>query len=209
MPYTVTISKSTRATQDSGATVEDSITETETVTVSSKESVSATIPAAKDGDLTTRTDDDTGVVTFDSGHGFATNNVIDLFWSGGQRRAMTATVAGDAVTLDGGSGDVLPVVNTAVTGMVPTEIPFVVDGNTVEVLSLYSPRPGFIAFEDDLSAEINTAIYTFDAAGGQIALEPGGTNPLANTTTSVVKFSHNDSSQSRVMKAIAYTNEES
>ena len=172
------------------------------VTGNSHEATSPSVAAAKSGSLTTRTDDDTGVVTFATGHGFATNNVIDLFWSGGQRRALTATVAGDDVTLDGGSGDVLPAVNTAVTGMVPTEIPFVVDGNTVVGLALSCSVPGYGVFVDDADAEINTAIYELDNNQAGSWIEGDGTNPLANTITSVVKLSHGSTS-AKTMNVVA------
>jgi hypothetical protein len=63
--------------------------------------------------LTTRTDDNTGVATCLTGHGIETADVVDAYWLGGFRKGMTATTSTNAVTLDGGSGDVLPVQNTA------------------------------------------------------------------------------------------------
>lgn len=76
------------------------------------------LPAAKTGSLTTRTDNDTGVATMTAGHGFATSDVLDVFWTGTDgllkcRYGMTATVATNAVTIDGGAGDNLPTTTTA------------------------------------------------------------------------------------------------
>ena len=73
------------------------------------------LAAAKAGTLTTRTDNDTGVVTLSTGHGIITADVVDVYWPGGVHYGMTATVATNAVTVDGGLGDNLPLVNTAVT----------------------------------------------------------------------------------------------
>jgi hypothetical protein len=64
--------------------------------------------------LTTRTDDNTGVATCLTGHGIETADVVDAYWLGGFRLGMTANTSSNAVTLDGGTGDVLPLVNTAV-----------------------------------------------------------------------------------------------
>lgn len=64
--------------------------------------------------LTTRTDDNTGVATALTGHGIENSDVVDVYWLGGCRLGMAATVATNAVTLDGGSGDALPIQDTAV-----------------------------------------------------------------------------------------------
>jgi hypothetical protein len=67
------------------------------------------LPAGVPGTLTTRTDDDTGVVTVASGHGITTSDTVTLFWAGGIRRrmAVTATTA-TTISIDLGSGDNLP-----------------------------------------------------------------------------------------------------
>lgn len=73
------------------------------------------IPAAAEGTLTTRTDDDTGVCTVDAGHGITDADYVDVYWAGGVRYGMdvTATTA-TTISVDGGSGDVLPAVDAAV-----------------------------------------------------------------------------------------------
>ncbi len=69
----------------------------------------------REGPLTTRTDNDTGAVTLSAGHGFITGDKIDIAWSGGSRKDMDATVAGNVVSLDGGTGDNLPIESTTLT----------------------------------------------------------------------------------------------
>jgi hypothetical protein len=137
-----------------------------------------------------------------AGHGFVTNDLIDLFWSGGQRRAMTATVATNDVTLDGGSGDVLPVVNTNVTAMVPTQVDFTVTGGNSVFLGVSAPCPAFIVFVDNAPADIAAATYTLTAAGGQCWITGNGANPLAGDTVTKVKFSHGQTSAQSMKAAV-------
>lgn len=179
----------------------DSFTQSIESTGDSLERATPTVPGAKTGTLTTRTDNDTGVATMTAGHGFATNDKIDLFWATGSRRNMTATVSVNAVTLDGGSGDNLPTANTPVTAMKPHVVDFVVEGDDLVGLGVSSPQRGWIVVVDDAAAE--TKVWRFDAAGGF----PWGTgigfaNPLAGATTATVKFSH-ASTTDQVMKIAA------
>ena len=190
----------TGSTSPDNVATQDSFVTTLSASGTTIERATPSVPAAKSGQVTTQTNTTNGVATMDAGHGFVTNDLIDLFWSGGQRRAMTATVAVDAVTLDGGSGDDFPVVNTNVTAMVPTEEDFVVVGNNALFLGVSSPAPGFIVFVDDAAADIAAATYTLDASGGQCWISGNGTNPLASKTTSKVKFSHGQTT-AKTMKA--------
>lgn len=79
-----------------------------------------TATAGQPGSLDTRTDNDTGVVGADNvSHGIVSTDKIDLYWTNsdgtiGRRVGMTATVSGQNVTLDGGSGDNLPALNSTV-----------------------------------------------------------------------------------------------
>lgn len=184
----------------------DSASEVLTLTGAAFERASPSVAVAKTGTLTTRTDDNTGTFTMTTGHGFSTAEEIDVFWSGGQRRKMTATVTGDSVVLDGGSGDVLPIATTAITAMKPVTVSFVVTGNVVWQLGVSSPVPGFIVFVDDAAAEIAAATYTITPTGGggkTWATGIGFTNPLAGAVTSLVKFSHGNSAAARTLKAWA------
>lgn len=100
------------------------------------------VAAQVSGELTTRTDDDTGVVTLATGHGILTGNVCDVYWSGGVRYGMTATVSSNAVTLDGGAGDNLPTLNTtgmAVVKQTAWEINF--DGDDARIIGVFYRNP--------------------------------------------------------------------
>lgn len=91
-------------------------------TETTSDSVTAYDPAvlpAKAGELTTRTDNETGEITMAAGgHGITTAQVVDLYWDGGARYGITVgTVAGTTVPIgadNSGTGDNLPLVNTDV-----------------------------------------------------------------------------------------------
>ena len=88
-----------------------------------------TIPAAKSGTLTTRTDNSNGVITMSSGHGIVTGNVINIYWTGGSRKGITASVSTNALTVTGGSGDNLRTANTAirVAKVITLDVDFTID----------------------------------------------------------------------------------
>lgn len=153
------------------------------------------VPAAKVGQLTTRTDNDTGVVTMASGHGFATSDKIDLYWDGGKRLGMDATVATNAVTLDGGTGDNLPTNLTAVTAMKPVEevMPTLAcDG--IKCLSIGSPKRSHIVIADGSGDLLDKFLPNSD--GGEFTWHSanGETNPMAGDTMTKVKLSHGETS---------------
>lgn len=76
------------------------------------------------GTLTTRTDDNTGIVTIDNAlHAIETSAAVEVTWAGGSRGAMVVgTVAGVSVPIDAGVGDVLPAQGTEVTVTVLPEL---------------------------------------------------------------------------------------
>lgn len=74
------------------------------------------LPAGIAGTLTTRTDNDTGIVTVLAGHGITTSDTVTLFWEGGVRRGLTVTAtASTTISIDAGAGDNLPLVSSVVT----------------------------------------------------------------------------------------------
>jgi len=75
------------------------------------------------GTLSTRTDNDTGIITVEAGHGITTSFTIDLYWASGKRYGMTVTgTASTTVSLDGGTGDNLPVAATNIVARIADKI---------------------------------------------------------------------------------------
>ncbi len=71
--------------------------------------IEATLPKGYAGTLSTRTDNDTGVLTLVGEHGFEVNNLLDVYWGAAYRRRMRVTaVTGQLVTVDAGTGTNLP-----------------------------------------------------------------------------------------------------
>lgn len=177
-----------------------------TDTHSGKTAQASTVPAAKSGTLTTRTDANTGTLTMSSGHGITTGAKISLFWSGGQRRNVTVgTVATNSVPIDLGDGDDLPAASTAITAMVPTELAFPVVGDNITALGATCATQGVVQFMDGSDAELLAYTFTDATAGGGYPWVDGCgvTNPLAGGTVVNVWFSHADSASARVLKAYA------
>lgn len=172
--------------------------------------VEDTLAAAKAGDLTTRTDDNTGTLTMDSGHGITTGSLLDVYWEGGCRRGMTVgTVATNSVPIDGGNGDNLPVVNTEITAMVPVVHNLLIDGDNVLGFAFYGQRRAAIDFLETASAYgfgVDVEEDNSDLSGGYIWDSASGvTNPLAGLDVVEVRMSHGDSGASRTVRvAIVY-----
>lgn len=97
------------------------------------------VPVGKAGTLTTRTDTQTGTLTLGVSHGIVTGQIIDLYWSGGERYGITVgTVAGTSVPIgadDSGIGDALPAALTAIVASPRVTIEALILVGGVKVLS--------------------------------------------------------------------------
>lgn len=159
------------------------------------------LAAAKTGTLSTRTDADTGVLTLASGHGVTTGAVIDVFWSGGTRRNMdVGTVSGTSVPVDGGAGDNLPVLTTAVTAMVVTSEAFVFSGSDAVVITFYNGSGNYAHFSlrssgaEELYVKLESgAVYVWYSGDG-------ATNPVTGDSITVCRLTHADSTAAATMR---------
>jgi hypothetical protein len=172
------------------------------------ESFTPTLPAGKAGTLTTRTDDDTGVATLSGGHGIVTSDVVDVYWSGGSRYGMDATVAVNAVTIDGGAGDNLPAQDTALVVTKQVQVTISMDGDNVALFGVKAE------FADQASTD--KAQVTFhDAADDVIAhldlnanqltiidVEGGDTNPFAGDPITYARATCGSSSAACTLKMV-------
>lgn len=167
----------------------------ESISGSGRERLSPSVPAAKAGTLTTRTDANTGTFTMSSGHGFSTSDLIDPYWDGGKRHGMTATVTGDSVVLDGGTGDDLPTAGTAITASKPTEVAFTVDGDELQSLIGAADVEAYIGLFDDTGTPVLVDTMDLGANASDIwTTGSGETNPVAGHILTLAKFSHGETS---------------
>jgi len=154
---------------------------------------SVELPAAKTGQLTTRTDNDTGVLTMAGGHGITTGARLDVYWSGGSRRGMTVgTVSGNTVPIDGGAGDALPANMTSITAMVPSEEVLAVPGNNAQAVAVNCPVGGTVVFATSGNTEIFASVRT-SANPTEVRVFSEGTNVFAGQTVAKVFLSHGSS----------------
>jgi hypothetical protein len=195
-----------------------SIQASRTRTASGQISHEVTIPAAKTGTLTTRTDDDEGIFTLAAGHGLVVDDVIDVYWAGGIRYGMkVSAVNGNDVTAGGvggpGAGDVLPDQGTAVTVSKQVTVDTDFDGDKLEM----------IVVANTAQANTKRAHFDFQDSGGLSlkAQELAGAdpwdwsadtsiaNPLAGNPVDRVKLSNGDSAAAAQVKiGVLYNSDE-
>lgn len=165
------------------------------------------VPAARPGELTTRTDANTGTLTLETGHGVTTGatNGLNVYWDGGSRTGMTVgTVSGDSVPVDGGAGDDLPALNTDVTAMVPVTESLEFTGDNAVGIVLSSPVAGHVHLFDDGDAEVPGSPFAVGPDAAFVWSEGRGTdNPAAGAEIAGARFSHGDSTRARTMTALA------
>lgn len=115
---------------------------------------SDTIAAGSSGTLSTRTDDNTGVVAAAAGHGIVTSDTVDVYWATGVRYGMDATVSGDNITVDLGAGDVLPAQSTAVVITKQIEVNADFDGDDMVLFYAYANVRAHLDFQDSGGASL-------------------------------------------------------
>jgi hypothetical protein len=152
-----------------------------------------TLAAGSAGVLSTRTDDNTGEVTLTAGHG-QTSGTYDVFWDGGCRRGMTGTVTVNALALDGGAGDNLPVATSAVVVDKQETIDFDSESSTLMLVAVAQTRRASVQFQQEdgtpiLSLDLgrNSASLTGASAEGFVwASDTAVTNPFGADIGKVV-----------------------
>ena len=169
------------------------------------------VPAAKTGQLTTRTNDTDGVITMDSGHGMTTSDIIAVFWSDGsggydRRYRVDTAVSTDEVTISNGAGDDLPVVNTNVIAMEMVTEDFAITGDNLDALAAYcQATAGVAVFLNSTTIHavadfgLNNA-YQWDSNGGV-------TNPVAGDTLTDVSVAHMNTSSAITIRVGAHYND--
>lgn len=173
----------------------------------SLELVNPTVPAAKSGTLTVRTDDNTGSLTMASGHGITTGQKLSIFWSGGSRSNVTAgTVATNVVPIDMGSGDNLPDAATAITAMVATSVAAAIEGDDVDAFAVSCPTAvsGWVVFKASGGTIISEHQIPSGTKAKTWASGLGITNPLAGATVDTIEFSHGSTSAQDMTAAVVF-----
>jgi hypothetical protein len=173
-----------------------------------------TLPAGKAGTLSTRTDNDTGVVTA-ADHTLVVGDKVDIYWSGGRRYGMAvSSVSGNDVTVgtgagEVGAGDVFPAQGTAVVIAKQLQINTAIDGDKVQIFGLAmefadanEASKGHVSFKDSgglTIAELDLSANTpsvYDVAGGQ-------TNPFTGNPITAAYASNGSSLNPATLKILS------
>jgi hypothetical protein len=173
--------------------------------------------AAQTGTLTTRTDDNTGVATLSTGHGITTGMVCDVYWAAGVRYGMDATVSSNAITLDGGAGDVLPLQDVACTVVQQTEVNVNFDGDDALVIAVVYRNPNdtgakaHVDFQDTGNASIQEIDLTHETVSGGLVrnvnlfnISAGDTNVFTGNRITHCAASHDSTSAGTLYIYVAY-----
>lgn len=146
----------TLSTEIGGVTINSTFTRT----TNGNRGDAPSLPAAKAGTLSTRTDADEGELTLAAGHGVVAGNLLDVYWDGGRRyNVLAGVVAGNDVPISGGAGDDLPAQDTALTCQVQQDVDIDFAGSDVELLGVkcadrarvqfYKTPPGVLTTRTD------------------------------------------------------------
>lgn len=163
-----------------------------------------TLAAGIAGTLSTRTDDNTGVITLGASHGVTTADFVDVFWSGGVHYGMAVT-ATDAttITVDIGAGDNLPAQDTVVVVGVRQEIDVDFGGDDVEMIAASSDKRAHIEFLTAADASIE-AVELLANEAWSWATNTGVTNPLAANTVGKVQASCGEAAAAALKLGVLY-----
>jgi hypothetical protein len=156
------------------------------------------LPAGLAGRLTTRTGDGQGVITMAAtGHGIAGSDLVDVYWTGGARYAVTIDSIGGSgnveLTFDdtpAATGDVLPADETAVIVCERISINTAIDGDNVKMIGLSCTQRAQITFYDATPAIIKQ--YEFEVANAHHSWysTSGVTNPITGNPIATAKASN-------------------
>lgn len=140
------------------------------------------LDAAVDGTITTRTDDNTGVLTLGSGHGLTDSDTVGVYWDGGVRYGMTITAYDTTtITVDGGAGDNLPVLTTVVYAGKETTIDTDFTANDLEYLLVHATARASVEFKSEADASHLEIDVAADQAWDWMS-DLGVANPMAGDT---------------------------
>lgn len=156
-----------------------------------EQAVQVELAAGIAGVLSTRTDNDAGVLTVGSGHGVTTDDSIAIFWADGSMYSgnVTATTA-TTITFDSGLGDDLPDAASAVVIGVEQSHSFSIVGDNLVVLAIQCPNRSIVQFFDSTTLDL---VYDMEADEGRLWIsDQGVTNPLATDNTDSVKVANGE-----------------
>jgi len=166
--------------------------------------------ALNTGTLTTRTANDDGIATLQTGHTIVTTGtkLVDVYWDGGSRHGMTATKTGNDVQVEGGTGDNLPAGTTPLTLCTQLAIdPILITGDNVEWMAVVYSNPldtaakAYLDLNDAGGSEKAYNLVHFAQLGGcenAHNVAGGADNPIAGDDITDGFASHTSASTAKL-----------
>ena len=144
--------------------------------------------AAKTGSLAVRTNNNTGTLTMDAGHGFNTGDRLDVFWldptTGAQKcqyKVTAGTVATNSVPISAGVGDNLPAALSAVTVQVAVPLDFPLTTTELVALAVGGAAPGKVVLEKADGTVVYNVTLGANGVGSAWVSGFGAANPVSDT----------------------------
>lgn len=162
------------------------------------------LEAGHAGTLSTRTDNDTGIATVTTGHGITTSDLVDVYWTGGNRLGCTVT-ATDATTIsiDGGSGTNLPIATTAIVVAKVYALDCIFTGDDAAIIAIGLQRTGTVALR---GSSTNHLVVDFDADGQGYFWTAPAANPIVGDSVDTIRVSNSDGTNaSRLRFGLLYS----
>jgi len=184
----------------SGLSMQSAINRTGSASVGLVES----LPAAKTGTLTTRTDNTDGTLTMAASHGITTADVINLHWTVGgvagvRYGVVVGTVATNEVPISGGAGDNLPAEASAITATLRTTANVLIDGDNTKLIAVELKTTdtslrtaGHVSFRDAAN-DLITELDLVTNVPRVYDLEGGDSNPFTGDVITYIQASNANS----------------
>lgn len=164
----------------------------------------APLDAGQAGTLTTRTDDDTGVITLGEGHGLTDADTVDVYWAAGVHYGMSITAYDTTtITVDLGAGDVLPTQDTAVVVGVRVIVNCGFDGDNAVAFIADADGRAMVTLEESDDTVIK-AIELAAALPYVWQSSSGLTNPLTGEAVGHIYISNGSAAANTVRVLVAY-----
>lgn len=159
--------------------------------------------AAVAGNLSTRTDNTTGIIT-SVAHGYVNTDVVDVHWLNGTTPqcaygCVVSNVAANAFDIAAAGGDILPAQNSAVNAYEVDLKDTDVDGDLLEVIAISASVAAHITFRD-AGANVLLAQTLVSNEGWDWASNQGIANPLTGNAIADVRISSGDATNTGNMK---------
>ena len=177
-----------------------SVSSTQQRTGSGQMGYIADLPVALSGELTTRTDDTTGVITLGSGHGITTSDLVDVYFSDGSVQYGCTVTAADSttITVGSGEGDVLPAQGASVDVGVVQKLDVDLEGDDLKMFAAVCTTAAHITLLDSGGVEADKSLIGSEA--WTWVYDTGVTNPVAGDTIVEVHASNASLANEGVLK---------